>query len=109
MSTFAALVDELREARLQAVQWQHGGRDLELVLELAGGERARVFCRAVTGLEFDLEWRRNAGGEARACAAEVERTLSGRWSFHWTFPPHGVIALECAELQLLRDAVAQQG
>ena len=107
MSTFEELVNELREARLEAVTWQHGGRDLELSLTMPAGERVRVCCSAVTGLEFDFEWRRNAGGAPRACSADVDRTTSGRWSLHWAFPPHGVIALECADLQLIRDAVAQ--
>jgi hypothetical protein len=109
MSTFEELVNELREARLDAVTWRHGGRDLELSLTMPVGEHVRMCCNAVTGLEFDLEWRRNASGAPRAGGAEVERTLAGRWSLHWEFPPHGRIALECADLQVLRDAVAQPG
>ena len=45
-------------------------------------------------------------GAPHAFDCELERTLGGRWSLHWTFPPHGVIALECAEVQLLGAAVA---
>jgi hypothetical protein len=109
MSTLEELVNELREARLGAVVWQHGGRDVELQLLMPAGEEVRVQCRAVTGLEVDLEWRHNAGGTARACGAEVDRTLAGRWSLHWSFPPHGRIALECADLQVRRGAMAQSG
>jgi hypothetical protein len=109
MSTFEDRVNELREARLEAVAWQHGGRDLELLLTVPVGERVRVQCLAVTGLDLDLDWRRNAGGAPRAGSADVDRTAAGRWAFHWAFPPHGRIALECADLQLIREAAAQPG
>ena len=109
MGNFEQLVNELREARLEAVSWPHGGRDLELLLALPDGERVRVQCTAVTGLEFDLEWRRNAGGAPRAGIADVDRTTAGRWSFRWEFAPHGRIVLQCEGLQLFRAAVAHRG
>lgn len=109
MSTFDALLNEFHEARLDAVCWQHGGRDLELSLILTSGERVRIRCRAVSGLDIDLEWRRNTGGMARASVAEVEMATGGRWSLHWSLLPSGRIRLECADLQVLREAVAEPG
>lgn len=101
MTTASAITAQLAEGHLLAMAWQNGGRDLELQLERAGGACIRVLCTAVTGLDVDLHYRKHASGRPHAFECELERTLTGRWSLHWSFPPHGVIALECADLQLL--------
>ena len=105
MTTAAAITAQLAEGHLVALAWQNGGHDLELQLERSDGTCVRLLCTAVTGLDVDLHYRRNAGGRPHAFECELERTLAGRWSLHWSFPPHGVIALECADLQLLAAAV----
>lgn len=97
---------QLTEGRLVSLQWVGGGQDVELVVEHKDGRLQRVLCTAVTGLDLDLHYRKNSGGAPRAFDCELERTLAGRWSLHWTFPPHGVIALECADVQLSAVAVA---
>jgi hypothetical protein len=104
MSTFEALVNELLEARLAAVRWLHGGRDLELQIAVAGQAGGRVLCRAVTGLHLDFDYRRGTGGAPQALSCDVERTVHGRLAFHWSFSPQGFVALECGELVLERDA-----
>lgn len=104
MTTGSALTAQLAEGHLVALVWQNGGRDLELQLERPDGASLRLLCTAVTGLDVDLHYRKHASGRPHAFACELERTLAGRWFLHWSFPPHGVIALECADLQLLGAA-----
>ena len=97
---------QLTEGRLVSLQWVGSGQDVELVVEHKDGRQHRVLCTAVTGLDLDLHYRRNASGAPRAFDCEIERTLAGRWLVHWTFPPHGVIALECSDMQLSAVAIA---
>lgn len=99
-----AVAARLTEGHLVSLQWLADGRDVELVVALAGGGQARVLCTAVTGLDLDLHYRKNAGGAPHAFACEIERTLHARWSLHWSFPPHGVVALECADVRVSDDA-----
>lgn len=106
MTTAAAITAQLAEGHLVALAWPDGGSDLELQLERPDGTSLRVRCTAVTGLDVDLHYRKHASGRPHAFQCELERTIGGRWQLHWSFPPHGVIALECAEVQLLGAAVA---
>jgi hypothetical protein len=105
MNAFEAALNGLTEARLVSVQWLASGQDLAFSVTSSAGH-VRVLCRGVTGLVLDLNYRRNSGGEPLACQCDVERTLTKRWAFHWTFPPHGLISLECADLQLEVGAAA---
>lgn len=100
MIAAAEVVAQLTEGRLASLQWLAGGRDLALVVALTDGRLLRVVCSEVTGLDVDLHYRKNASGAPHAYACELEQTLRGRWSLHWSFPPHGVIALECADVVL---------
>lgn len=106
MTTAAAICAQLAAGHLLALSWRNGGQDVELQLERPDGGCLRVLCTAVTGLDVDLHYRKHASGLPRAFDVEMERTLGGRWSLHWSFPPHGVIALECADVKLLGAAVA---
>jgi hypothetical protein len=107
MNSFAALVPELAEARLQGFTWRRGGRDLELVATLASGRTVTFTCGAVTDLSIELRFRKQAGGAPRACGCDLELLGKGRCLVEWAFPPQGFLAFECDAASIGADAQLQ--
>lgn len=106
MHSFAALVPELADARLQGFTWRRGGRDLELVAVLASGRTVTFLCGGVTDLSIELRYRKQVGGAPRACGCEIERLPHGRCVVEWAFPPQGFLAFECDAASIGADAGA---